>query len=55
MNKLFNIAGKIVLGVCIYGVYRKTYDWGKEYIEQDIQEITTAVKRISKQIKNIES
>ena len=46
MNKIFNIAGRIVLGVCIYGAYRKTYDWGKEYMNKDITAIRDAIDSI---------
>ena len=52
MNKVFEVAGKVVLGVCLYGIYRKTYDWGKEYIADDIRSMYNAGKQIKDSIKN---
>lgn len=48
MNKIFNIAEFVFLGVCFYGVYRKTYELGKEYITKDIHDL----KEYSNQIVN---
>lgn len=46
MNKILNIAGKIILGICAYGVYRKTYEWGMEYISKDVENIVEGGKAV---------
>ena len=51
MNKVFNIAGRILLGVCIYGAYRKTYEWGKEYMAKDIHDLKEYSNKIVGSIK----
>ena len=55
MNKLFEITTKIVVGVCIYGVYRKTYDWGRDYIDKDINAIRNFGKEIINSVKETKS
>ena len=50
MNKVFNIATYIVLGVCIYGTSRKTYEWGIEYISEDINTLKYYSNKIIKSI-----
>lgn len=52
MNKVYNVVGKIVLGVCLYGVYRKTYDWGSEYIKKDVDSILEVCDMIKDSVKN---
>lgn len=52
MNKVYNVVGKIVLGVCLYGVYRKTYDWGNEYIKEDINSILGFCDKVKNSVKN---
>lgn len=52
MNKVYNVVGKIVLGVCLYGVYRKTYDWGNEYIERDVNSILEFCDKVKNSVKS---
>lgn len=56
MNKVFNIATYIVLGVCIYGTSRKAYEWGIEYVSEDINNLKYYGNKIIKSInKNKEA
>lgn len=55
MNKILKVAGKIMLGVCTYGVINKTYDWGKEYIKEDINTITNFAKSIKNSLNKKEA
>ena len=53
MNKVFNIAKYIILGVCIYGTCRKAYEWGIEYVSEDINNLKYYGNKIIKSINNL--
>ena len=55
MNKILDVAGKIMLGVCAYGVINKTYEWGKEYIKEDISTIANFAKSIKNSLTKKEA
>lgn len=52
MKNLYNITGKVVLGICLFGVCRKTYEWGIEYIEKDVANILLACDIVKDSVKN---
>ena len=52
MSKLINIAGTVVLGVCIYGAYKKTFEWGCEYVSEDVNTIVEFGKKLKRKVQS---